>query len=103
MSRVRVNDDQHMKINPHHDTAKTGVRSQPQNNQTNTMNENKDLIKADEKEIVARPIVPEKAQLDDADLENVTGGFLDAHGDVCVSVGAGMSTVTTGGSNKNNG
>lgn len=53
--------------------------------------------------IEARTVEKTPAELSDADLENVSGGFLDAHGDVCVSVGAGMSTVTTGGSNKNNG
>ena len=53
--------------------------------------------------IKANTIDKTNAELSDEDLENVSGGFLDAHGDVCVSVGAGMSTVTTGGENKNNG
>ena len=66
------------------------------------MSNNIDNTKNDQS-LEARAIDKENAELSDEDLENVSGGFLDAHGDVCVSVGAGMSTVTTGGSNKNNG
>ena len=36
------------------------------------------------------------AELTDSDLENVSGGFLDAHGDVCIGLGA-MATITMGG------
>lgn len=66
------------------------------------MNNENQLSKKDE-DLDLRKAQVENAELSDADLENISGGFLDAHGDVCVSVGAGMSTVTTGGTNKNNG
>ena len=40
--------------------------------------------------------VSDTADLTESDLENVSGGFLDAHGDVCIGLGA-MATITTGG------
>ncbi len=54
--------------------------------------ENKD------KELVKQDVpVTDAAELTESDLENVSGGFLDAHGDVCIGLGA-MATITTGGS-----
>jgi len=53
--------------------------------------ENKD------KELVKQDVpVTDTAELTESDLENVSGGFLDAHGDVCIGLGA-MATITTGG------
>ena len=63
---------------------------------------NNEINKTDDS-LEATKVQGANTELTDSELENVSGGFLDAHGDVCVSVGAGMSTVTTGGSSKNNG
>ena len=60
------------------------------------MNDTNDNKTTEPTELTSRPVNAEDAQLSDAELENVSGGFLDAHGDVCIGLGA-MATITTGG------
>jgi len=56
------------------------------------MSDKKDIIKAEDTELTKQDSPP----LTEAELEDVSGGFLDAHGDVCIGLGA-MATITTGG------
>ena len=60
------------------------------------MNDNTENTQKDPAELTTRPVAADDAQLTDAELENVSGGFLDAHGDVCIGLGA-MATITMGG------
>ncbi len=61
------------------------------------MSDKQDIIKAEDTELKTRPVAQDGAPLSEAELEDVSGGFLDAHGDVCIGLGA-MATITTGGS-----
>ena len=60
------------------------------------MNDNTENTPLDPVELNTRPVTADDAQLTDAQLEDVSGGFLDAHGDVCIGLGA-MATITMGG------
>lgn len=54
-------------------------------------------IKHNDEELIRQDTAAnDPAELTEGDLENVSGGFLDAHGDVCIGLGA-MATITTGG------
>ena len=60
------------------------------------MSDKKDIIKAEDAELTARPVTQDGAPLSEAELEDVSGGFLDAHGDVSIVLRT-MPTITTGG------
>lgn len=60
------------------------------------MSENKEIQQKETSEPTVRPVTADTVKLSPNELEDVSGGFLDAHGDVCIGLGA-MATITTGG------
>lgn len=55
-----------------------------------------EIKKTDEQLTPQDSAANEPVKLTKSELETVSGGFLDAHGDVCIGLGA-MATITTGG------
>lgn len=63
------------------------------------MNNNDETKKVEDAELATRLETQDEVKLSNDELEEVSGGFLDAkggHGNVCIGLATGMATVEMG-------